>query len=84
MEEIKDNMQTLENEKHSIAVLVELVLYKKIATTKPNESELREKMINDFIQENKNIVKNMNSTQLREHIDFVLRRTQKNVEDLER
>ena len=83
-------MNQIEEEKHRIAMMVELVLYKRIKAFDEDDGldaktkeEQKKEAIEVFIEEcsKTNI---LTQEQIREHVEFVLNRTIKNINNLGR
>ena len=77
----------MEEEKHYISILVELDLYetlKRLDEGMKNSSCVKEEVTESFIKECIKRSKTLNEQQIREHVQFVLNRTRKNMEELER
>ena len=83
-------MNQIEEEKHRIAVMVELILYKRIKAFDESEGldekakeEQKKKAIDVFVEEcsKTNI---LTQDQIREHVEFVLNRTIENIKNLGR
>ena len=77
----------MEEEKHYISILVELDLYetlKRLDEGMKNSSCVKEEVTEAFIKECIKRSKTLNEQQIREHVQFVLNRTRKNMEELER
>lgn len=83
-------MNQIEEEKHRIAMMVELVLYKRIKAFDEDDrlddktkEEQKKEAIDVFIEEcsKTNI---LTQDQIREHVEFVLNRTIKNIKSLGR
>ena len=83
-DEMKNKM---EEEKHYIAVLVELDLYedlKRLDEGSKNNENAKKEVTEAFIKECLKRSETLNEQQIREHVQFVLNRTRKNREEMER
>ena len=77
----------MEEEKHYIALLVELDLYetlKRLDENMKDSKSAKEEVIETFIRECLKRAKTMDEQQIREHVQFVLNRTRRNRGETER
>ena len=77
----------MEEEKHCIALLVELDLYETLKGWDDNEKDsksAKEEVTEAFIKECIKRSKSLNEQQIREHVQFVLNRTRRNRGEMER
>lgn len=74
---------SIEEEKHNLAVLVEVVLYRKVRSLNEssylNKRQERANLINSFIKENRERFKSIPYDEYVKHINFILERTEDNV-----
>ena len=83
-DEMKNKM---EEEKHHIALLVELDLYEKLKRldeVMKDSKSAKEEVTETFIKECLRRSKTLNEQQIREYVQFVLNRTRRNREEIER
>ena len=77
----------MEEEKHYIALLVELDLYetlKRLDKNMKDSKSAKEEVTETFIRECLKRAKTMDEQQIREHVQFVLNRTRRNRGETER
>lgn len=77
----------MEEEKHYIALLVELDLYetlKRLDENMKDSKSAKEEVTETFIRECLKRAKTMDEQQIREHVQFVLNRTRRNRGETER
>lgn len=77
----------MEEEKHYIALLVELDLYetlKRLDEKMKDSKSAKEEVTETFIRECLKRAKTMDEQQIREHVQFVLNRTRRNRGETER
>lgn len=77
----------MEEEKHYIALLVELDLYetlKRLDENMKDSKSAKEEVTETFIRECLKRAKTMDEQQIREHVQFVLNRTRRNRGEKER
>ena len=77
----------MEEEKHYIALLVELDLYetlKRLDEKMKDSKSAKEEVTETFIRECLKKAKTMDEQQIREHVQFVLNRTRRNRGETER
>ena len=77
----------MEEEKHYIALLVELDLYetlKRLDENMKDSKSAKEEVTETFIRECLKRAKTMDEKQIREHVQFVLNRTRRNRGETER
>ena len=77
----------MEEEKHYIAILVELDLYetlKRLDENMKDSKSAKEEVTETFIRECLKRAKTMDEQQIREHVQFVLNRTRRNRGETER
>ena len=77
----------MEEEKHYIALLVELDLYETLKSLDENMKDskrAKDEVTDTFIRECLKRAKTMDEQQIREHVQFVLNRTRRNRGETER